>query len=58
MIQLEKTRDRREVPLNVKLSKKEKKAMEQNAKRFANGNLSLWLRYAGVNYVPRRSDSL
>lgn len=42
--------------LNLKVTAEERKALVQNAKKFAKGNLSLWLRYSGLNHVPRKKD--
>lgn len=42
--------------VNFKASPKELRALNSNAKKYANGNLSLWLRHAGTHYVPKRKD--
>ena len=38
--------------INLKVTKSEKKILARLAYRFANGNLSLWLRKAGKDYRP------
>lgn len=38
--------------INIKVSEKDRKRLMIQAKRYAEGNLSAWLRYAGINYVP------
>ena len=41
---------------NFKTTDAEWTAIRANAKKYANGNLSLWLRYAGMNHIPRKKD--
>ena len=41
---------------NVKLTDKELDAIQKKANRFAGGNLSAWLRHAGMNYTPKQKD--
>ncbi len=38
--------------LNIKMSVPSRKALEAKAKRFQGGNLSAWLRRAGLEYRP------
>lgn len=38
--------------LNIKMTKAVREALEKKAKKFCNGNLSLWLRTAGLKYTP------
>ena len=40
-------------PMNVKLNAKERERMIAKAKKFAAGNLSVWVRMAGLNYEPK-----
>lgn len=40
--------------INLKLTKHQHKAILAMAKRFAQGNMSAWLRAAGLGYVPKR----
>lgn len=42
--------------INLKVSAKELKALKAKAKKYAKGNLSLWLRFTGLNHTPRRKD--
>lgn len=44
--------------LNIKTSTRDRKRLIINARKYAGGNLSLWLRHAGTKYVPRKSDVL
>lgn len=41
------------IMLNIRVSLKERKALLAAAKKFTKGNLSLWLRVAGLAYKPR-----
>jgi hypothetical protein len=41
--------------VNLKVAQSCKNVLMAKAKKFTKGNLSLWLRMAGMNYVP--SDS-
>lgn len=41
------------VLINLKTALAEKKSLEANAKKYADGNLSEWLRLAGLNYIPK-----
>lgn len=40
--------------INLKVSVVQEKILLAKAKKFANGNLSSWLRYAALNYNPAR----
>ena len=40
--------------VNIKMQLPERKALEAKAKRFAAGNLSAWLRLAGLKYIPTK----
>lgn len=39
--------------VNVKLSVKDRKALAKRAKQYAQGNISAWLREAGLKHVPK-----
>jgi hypothetical protein len=54
--QLRKPRKPKPVLINVKLDKKVLDAIGAQARKYAGGNVSLWLRYAGVHCVPKRKD--
>lgn len=41
--------------MNLKVSGKDHKLLVARAKKYAGGNLSAWLRYAGSNYVPPKN---
>lgn len=38
--------------VNVKLNAEEKKTLQKQADKYAQGNLSEWLRFAGTHFVP------
>lgn len=40
----------------LKAKHSEYKALVKMAKRFSEGNLSAWLRTAGLKYIPKKSD--
>lgn len=44
------------VLLNVKVTIAEKRQILLSAKKFANGNMSAWLRFASMNHKPARAD--
>ncbi len=41
----------------VKTTEEEKVILQKNADKYTEGNLSEWLRLAGMNYNPKASDS-
>jgi predicted DNA-binding protein (MmcQ/YjbR family) len=42
--------------INVKCDDETIKKLQENADLYAGGNLSEWLRYTGLNYVPKSSE--
>lgn len=44
--------------VNVKMSDGDRKRLQANAKRFAQGNLSAWLRHAGKVYTPKKGEKI
>lgn len=42
--------------INLKVTAKEMKAIQENATKYAGGNYSAWLRYAGMNYKPTKKE--
>lgn len=42
--------------INLKVTETERKMLMEMAKHFTGGNLSSWLRYAGVHHVPHWVD--
>lgn len=38
--------------INLKVSDSDRRALNAAAKKYANGNLSAWLRYAGAAFRP------
>lgn len=44
--------------INLKVTSRDRKRLEQNAKRYADGNLSAWLRYVGMQYTPKKGEEI
>lgn len=42
--------------LNLRVTVSEKAELEAKARKYAKGNLSAWLRIAGLSYEPRKSE--
>ncbi len=42
--------------INFKVTAAEKKSIAALAKKYAGGNVSLWLRYASMHCKPRKID--
>lgn len=40
--------------MNLKASSKDRAAITSLARKYADGNISAWLRTAGMNYVPNK----
>lgn len=38
--------------VNLKLNAEQRKTLQKQADKYANGNLSEWLRFAGTHFVP------
>lgn len=45
-----------QVPVNVKMSVKERAAMRANAKKFTGNNVSEWVRLSTNNHVPSKKE--
>ena len=43
--------------LTIKVRPQEKRKMQELADKYADGNLSLWVRYAALNHNPRISEN-
>lgn len=43
--------------INIKAKASERKALLAMAKKYTDGNLSLWLRIAGLKYTPSKRIS-
>lgn len=41
------------IPLTIKITREDQKALIKRAKKFADGNVSALLRHAGLKYVPK-----
>lgn len=46
----------REHIVQIKVNRRELAAMKVNADKWADGNLSVWLRYAGIKLSPLKED--
>ena len=55
-MRLKKPDREKPVLVNLKVMKKDLRVIVSRAKKYAGGNLSLWLRHAGANYIPERKD--
>ncbi len=55
-MRLKKPAKKKKVPVNLKMEHEEKEAIQVQADLYAGGNLSAWLRYAGLNHKPRKGD--
>ena len=42
--------------VNIKVGSKDRKNLNAKAGAYAKGNLSAWLRYAGLRYVPKKGE--
>ena len=42
--------------MTIKVSEKELKELKDKADCYAGGNISAWLRYAGLKYVPEKKE--
>lgn len=42
--------------VNIKVGSKDRKDLNAKAGAYAKGNLSAWLRYAGLRYVPKKGE--
>lgn len=49
-------RNNKKVLINVKVTPDEERRIRANAKRFAKGNLSAWLRWASMKHRPSPSE--
>ncbi len=44
------------VLVNFKISRADMKVIQDNATKYAGGNYSAWLRYAGMNFTPTKKE--
>lgn len=42
--------------INLKVPNADLALIAKKAKKFAGGNVSLWLRHAGIHHVPKSKD--
>lgn len=55
MLKILKTNER-PITQNFKVNREEKLKIEHNANLYAKANISAWLRYAAINYIPKESE--
>lgn len=46
------------IVVNVKMTRAERATLKAYAKRFADGNLSAWVRHAGHRYTPKKGEKI
>jgi hypothetical protein len=44
--------------INLKVSGKDRKAIQALANKHADGNYSAWLRHAGLHYRPKKAEKI
>jgi hypothetical protein len=42
--------------MNFKVTKEQMEAIKDNARKYFNGNISGWMRYTALNYVPQKKE--
>ena len=48
-------KDKKEM-VNIRLLPSDLKKMREKAAKYTNNNLTAWLKYAGMNMVPKKKD--
>jgi hypothetical protein len=43
-------------PINIRLTSSERVKIQSLADKYAQGNLSHWMRYASLNCIPKKED--
>lgn len=46
-------KEKRNVNINVKLTKEERELIQKQADKYAGGSVSAWIRYATINFEPK-----
>jgi len=44
--------------VNVKMTSADRKRLTANARRYAKGNLSAWIRHSGQRYTPKAGEKI
>lgn len=52
------SKDAQSILLNFKVKAKDARKIRANARKYANGNVSLWLRQAGIEHIPKSLKAL
>lgn len=55
-MRLKKPKKEKAILVNFKIEKNLLRMLTAKAKKYANGNISRWLRFAGINHVPKRKE--
>jgi len=42
--------------MNFKISNQDRKAVIENANKYTGGNISAWVKYASLNYKPKKGE--
>jgi hypothetical protein len=53
---LREIKDRKKHLINFKITDHERLRIEAMAKSFSNGNISAWIRFASLNYIPKKGE--
>lgn len=46
------------IPVHIKLTQREYDALIKRANWFCMGNISAWLRYSGLKYLPKKGENV
>ena len=44
------------IMVNIRVTEVEKRKMQDKANKHTDGNLSAWVKYAAINYIPKKPD--
>jgi hypothetical protein len=55
-VKLKKTYKAKPHLVNFKVTTEELKLLTAKAKKYAGGNVSFWLRHAGLHHIPKSKD--
>lgn len=55
---MRKKKQNKTTTINIKLPEELKECLQKFADRYADGNISAWLRYSGMNYVPQKGERI
>lgn len=55
-MKIKKSKKEKPALINIKISKEDLVRLKIKANLYTDGNLSHWLRYAGMNHLPSKKD--